>query len=133
MIERKAPMSKMIAAALGLLLVASPALAAAPVPGFQDLESAYAGDATLGTARQSLAAAIPAGTPVADARGALADAGATCKPQHRGGTVERCLIHQYSLADGAADDIRWTILLNEAAGRVDTVSLNRSVDRHGTN
>jgi hypothetical protein len=125
-------MSKMIVAAFGLLL-AAPALAAVPVPGFQDLESAYAGDATLGAARQSLAAAIPAGTPVADARGALTGAGATCKPQRHATNVERCLIHQYSLADGAADDVRWTILLNEAAGRVDTVSLDRSVDRHGTN
>jgi hypothetical protein len=121
-----------LAAALGLLSL--PTLAEAnTAPGFQDLESAYAQDATLSTARQSVAAAIPPGTPVANARDALSGAGAECKPKRHQANVERCLIHQYSLADGAADDIRWTILLNEDAGRVDAVSLDRYVDRHGGN
>lgn len=126
------PKSRTLTAAFCLLSL--PALAhAATAPSFQELESAYAEDATLAIAKQSVAAAIPPGTPVANARDALSGAGAECRPKRHQANVERCLIHQYSLADGAADDIRWTILLNEDGGRVDAVSLDRYVDRHGGN
>lgn len=80
-----------------------------------------------------LAEALPAGTSMQHARAALIQAGASCRTAHGTPGVEHCLIHQYSLADGAADDVRWTILLQDQDGRLGNVSLDRYVDRHGGN
>ncbi len=106
---------------------------AAPVPDFQTLESEYAQDASLNLSRKALLSAIPSGTSFDAAQRALSEAGAQCKPSRRGLGEKRCLVHQYSLADGAADDIRWTILLKGNAGLVSDLSVSRYVDRHGSN
>lgn len=118
-----------------LCATASPVLAQASstVPSWQDLEEDYARDGTIVGAQSQLTMAIPSGTSEQRAVSELGQVGATCKPKHHAQNVERCLIHQYSLADGAADDIRWTVSLNTVAGRVDTISLDRYVDRHGPN
>lgn len=106
---------------------------AGPVPDFRTLEMEYAQDASLTLSRKALSAAIPAGTPRDAAEKALSDAGAQCKPSRRSPDESRCLLHRYSLADGAADDIRWTILLKVNAGLVNDLSVSRYVDRHGSN
>jgi hypothetical protein len=102
------------------------------VPNWQELEDYYAGDGSVHGAQERVTRAIPPGTPTRQAVAALEKAGATCKFKARSQTPERCLIHQYSLADGAADDIRWTVFLGTKAGDVSAISLERYVDRHGS-
>ncbi|MGN6122139.1 MAG: hypothetical protein ACTHOJ_04205 [Sphingomonas oligoaromativorans] len=123
-------------ALLGLACVlvwSSAAVAGVPVPGFRELEGGYAKSGGTGEAERRLAEAIPAGTGVGDAQAMLIGAGATCRNEHRTPDVRHCLFHQYSLADGAADDIRWAVRLDAPGGHVRTVSVDRSVDRHGPN
>ena len=115
----------------GLLALPSVGQAAAPVPGFSELEAQYSHDASLSSARGELAAAIPAGTPVRSAEQSLTNAGAECREKRKTPNVVRCLIHQYSFADRAADDIRWTISLDVFDDSVTGFKLDRYVDRHG--
>jgi hypothetical protein len=113
------------------VLAAGSVMAKASPPDWQQLEQAYQ-DGGTGGARHQILAAIPLGTPMDVALRSLATVGATCK-SHRGDpVVKRCLIHQYSLRDGAADDIRWTITISAPQGRIESLQLDRYVDRHGT-
>jgi hypothetical protein len=128
-------MLKVCAIAVTLCVGVAP-LAAAPihgVPNWPDLESDYARDHNVAGAQQQMAGAIPVGIPVSSAIVALNGAGAECRPDRHAQDAQRCLIHQYSLADGAADDVRWTIHLGTAAGQVSSIALDRDVDRHGSN
>jgi len=113
-------------------LAASSAAALAPLPDWQQLEAYHQQDNGTAMARQGILAALPPGTPVATARAVLIADGATCKASRKRPGVEACLIHQYSLLDGAADDVRWTLTLMEQQGQVTTVLVDRSVDRHGS-
>jgi hypothetical protein len=113
-------------------IAASPAAAFAPLPDWQQLERFHQQDNGTGMARQSILAALPPGTPIATARAALVADGATCRRSRGRPGTEACLIHQYSLLDGAADDVRWTLTLMEEGGQVTTVLVDRSVDRHGS-
>lgn len=109
-----------------------PTLALPPLPDWQQLESYHQQDNGTATAQKSILAALPAGTPVETARAALIADGATCKqPRHRAG-IETCLIHQYSLQDDAADDVRWTLTLMEKQGQVADILVDRAIDRHGS-
>ena len=119
--------------AMSAIVLPAAARADTPVPGWQDLETAYAHDGNVDGAQRQFNAAIPAGSPTPRAVAALGTVGAACKPVRSGQAAERCLIHQYSLADGAADDVRWTVLLHTTAGNVSSISLQRYVDRHGSN
>jgi hypothetical protein len=113
-------------------IIASAALALPPLPDWQQLESDHKQDHGVGIAQQSMITALPAGTPIETARAALIADGASCKHSRNHQAVEKCLIHQYNLGDGAADDIRWTITISAPNGRVEMLKLNRYVDRHGT-
>jgi hypothetical protein len=112
---------------------ASMAVARVPVPDFSELEGSYAQSGATAVAQEHLVQAIPSGMDVDDAQAILIGAGATCRSPRRSPSVRQCLFHQYSLADGAADDIRWTISLDAPGDHVRTISVNRDVDRHGSN
>lgn len=103
------------------------------MPGFWQLESVYGQGGGLVAATSEIGEALPPGTGVAQAQNALRNAGGECKTLKREPGALKCLIHQYSLADGAADDIRWTILMHTEAGVVEDLKVDRYVDRHGTN
>ncbi|WP_454886716.1 hypothetical protein [Sphingomonas oryzagri] len=119
-------------AAFAVAAFAGSALALPPLPDWQQLERYHQQDKGTAIAQRRITAAIPAGTPVEAARAMLLADGASCRPErHRPGT-ETCLIHQYSLLDGAADDVRWTLTLMEDQGRVSDIVVDRSVDRHGS-
>jgi len=117
----------------GLAFAATgPAMALPPLPDWQQLESYHQQDNGTGMAQRSVLAALPPGTSAEAARAALIADGATCRrPRNKPG-VETCLIHQYSLLDGAADDVRWTLTIREDRGQVASILLDRSVDRHGS-
>lgn len=129
-----------IAATTPVSIMAQDAPVAAP--SFWDLESRYPHDAPLGKAqvaaqmnlaRATLDLSVPPGTPVATAEARLQRAGASCRPnRHRAGVV-KCLYHRYDLSDGAADDIRWTVAFQVAGDDVTDLSVDRYVDRHGSN
>ncbi|WBO23281.1 hypothetical protein [Sphingomonas abietis] len=121
------------AVAAMLCMVVTPLKAAPirPVPPWQELEADYARDHGVGGAQAEMLRAIPIGTPLSQAHAMLAEAGADCRPDRPARGMERCLVHRYSLADGAADDVRWTIRLGMASGAVSSISLDRYVDRHG--
>lgn len=110
------------------LLLSAAASAATPLPGWQQLEALHQKDGGTEAARRDIATDIPRGTPLEAARRALVAAGARCR--HKPG-IEHCLIHRYSLADGAADDVRWTVTLRTSRGVVEAIKVDRSVDRHG--
>jgi hypothetical protein len=112
--------------------VAGPAMALPPLPNWQQLESYHQQDHGTRMARHGMLAALPAGTPIETARAALIADGATCKQPRKRAGVEKCLIHQYDLGDGAADDVRWTITISAPQGRIEGLQLDRYVDRHGT-
>lgn len=120
-----------LGAALTLLL-AGAAAAQPPVPDWRHLEMAHEQDGGVQTARARMLAALPIGSSMDTALRSLSTVGATCKPRRGAPDVQRCLIHQYSLLDGAADDVRWTVVISAAKGRVDSLRLDRYVDRHGT-
>jgi hypothetical protein len=110
----------------------SAAMALPPLPDWQQLESYFQQDKSTELARRSILTALPPGTSAAAAREALIADGATCKQRHNKPGVETCLIHQYSLLDGAADDVRWTLTLKEEQGRITAILVDRYVDRHGS-
>ncbi|PXA84850.1 hypothetical protein DMC47_39550 [Nostoc sp. 3335mG] len=118
--------------ACGALLMAGTATAQASPPDWQQLEQAHQQDGGTEGARHEMLAAMPLGTPIDAALRSLTTVGATCKPLRSDPTMRRCLIHQYSLLDGAADDVRWTITLAAPQGRIESLRLDRYVDRHGT-
>ncbi len=110
-------------------------------PSFWDLESRYPHDTRLGKAqdaaqmdlaRATLELSVPVGTPIAAAEAELQRAGANCRTDRHATGVVKCLYHQYDLGDGAADDIRWTVAFRVAADDVADVSVDRYVDRHGS-
>lgn len=118
---------------VGLLAAATPAaLALPPLPDWQQLESDHQQDNGTGMARRDILSALPPGTSAATARSALIADGATCRQRRDRPGVETCLIHQYSLLDGAADDVRWTLTVMEDQGRISSILVDRSVDRHGS-
>ncbi|MDH7639106.1 hypothetical protein [Sphingomonas oryzagri] len=112
--------------------LATPALALPPLPDWQQLEAYHQQDKGIELAQRSVVTALPVGTPVETARAALAADGARCRPARHRPNAETCLIHQYSLLDGAADDVRWTLTLIEDQGRVSGILVDRSIDRHGS-
>jgi hypothetical protein len=119
--------------AIGLAgIAATSAMALPPLPDWQQLESYHQQDSGTGVARRSIVAALPPGTSAAAARTALIADGATCKQPRHGLGIEKCLIHQYSLLDGAADDVRWTITISAPQGQIESLQVDRYVDRHGT-
>ncbi len=125
-----------VPALLYVLLSAGPTFATgteAAMPGFWQLESVYGQGGGLSAASGEIRKALPPGTDIAEAQRVLKDVGGECKTLKREPDALKCLIHQYSLADGAADDIRWTILIRTQAGAVDDLQVDRYVDRHGTN
>lgn len=128
-------MAKGFCVAAMLCAVATPLMAqsAQIAPKWQVLEADYARDHGIAGAQAEMLRAIPVGTPVTQAHARLIDAGAECRPARHSPGAERCLIHQYSLADGAADDVRWTVHLGTASGNVSSIALDRDVDRHGSN
>lgn len=101
-------------------------------PDWWQLEEDYAKTHDITLAQRAIAQAIPLGISSKVAVATLVRDGATCKTERRDASKTRCLIHQYSLADGAADDIRWTIILSDHAGDLNFLSLDRYVDRHGS-
>lgn len=103
------------------------------LPGFWQLEALYQQGGGLAAATDEIRKALPPGTGVAEVQRAVAGAGGDCRLAKRQPGPLKCLIHQYSLADGAADDIRWTILVDMQTGVVDDLRVGRYVDRHGTN
>jgi hypothetical protein len=125
------------------LAAATPAMAIAQVaPSFQDLEARYPRDAPLdktqvaallGQTGSLFGASVPRGTPITIAEARLQAAGATCRADRHATGVVTCLYHQYDLSDGAADDIRWTVALHVASDTVADVTVDRYVDRHGSN
>jgi hypothetical protein len=123
--------TKLISLCLGGALSTS-VIAQPPLPDWYQLEAFHDQDGGIESARNSIVAALPIGTEIDVARSALIADGATCRPKRHQPGVERCLIHQYSLADGAADDVRWTITLSAPTGRVEVLTVNREVDRHGS-
>jgi len=129
-----------IAATTPSLIMARDAPVAAP--SFWDLESHYPHDVQLGKtqvaaqmnlARSTLDLSVPPGTPIATAEARLQRAGASCRMNRHRASVVKCLYHQYDLSDGAADDIRWTVAFQVAADNVTDLSVDRYVDRHGSN
>lgn len=120
---------------LAVGLVVSPAAAAIaqnPFPDWQQLELAHKQDGGTEAARLQMLTALPIGSSLDTALRSLATAGATCKFRRHEPDVKRCLIHQYSLLDGSADDIRWTITISAHNGYIKSLRLDRYVDRHGT-
>lgn len=111
---------------------ASAALALPPLPDWQQLESYHQQDNGTGMAQRSILAALPPRTSAEAAHAALIADGATCKQRRNRPGVETCLIHQYSLLDGAADDVRWTLTLKEDRGQISSILVGRNVDRHGS-
>jgi hypothetical protein len=101
------------------------------LPTWSELEASYDKDGGTEAARQSIVTALPRGMDIDAARNALIADQATCKSNRRKPDVERCLIHQYSLLDGAADDVRWSIDLFASQGRLASITVKREVDRHG--
>lgn len=128
-------MSKCIAILMSVstLLCSSMAIARVPVPDFSELEGSYARSGGTAEVQKQLVEAIPSGMDVGDAQAMLIGAGATCRRNRHFPGVRQCLIHQYSLADGAADDIRWMVNLDAPDAHVRAVSVRRYVDRHGSN
>jgi len=123
----------MIWLAIGLTVpAATAAIAQNPFPDWQQLELAHKRDGGTEAARLQMLAALPIGSPLDPALRSLATVGATCKSRRHEPDVKHCLIHQYSLLDGAADDIRWTITISASRGRIESLRLGRYVDRHGT-
>lgn len=118
--------------AVGLTMSAAAATAQTPLPDWQQLELAHQQDGGTQAARAQLLAALPIGGSLDNAVRSLSTVGATCKPRRHEPDAERCLIHQYSLLDGAADDVRWTISISASQGRIMDMQLDRYVDRHGT-
>jgi hypothetical protein len=102
-----------------------------PVPSFRALEDLYRQDPSLSANRAALARALPIGTPLDAATAKLTGAGAECRPWRKRRDATRCLIHRYSFADRAADDVRWTIALTAPGGRLSGMTVDRYVDRHG--
>lgn len=128
MIARKA----LVLAVAGLLALPAHASEAASVPSFAALEQSYRIDSSTAPAASLLGAALPAGTPLNLAFAALTNAGADCRQEARSSFAARCLIHQYSLEDGAADDVRWTVRLLAQNSRISRIVISRYVDRHGS-
>ncbi len=119
--------------AVGIAVYMPIAVAAqAALPTWSELEASYDKDGGIESARKSIVAALPRGTDIHRARDALIADQATCKTNRRKPDVEHCLIHQYSLLDGAADDVRWSIDLLAPQGRLASITVKREVDRHGS-
>lgn len=108
------------------------AMAQPPLPDWRQLEAYHEQDQGTEAARKSILAALPSGTRIEAVRAALIADGASCRQHPHEPGIAHCLIHQYSLVDGAADDIRWTLTLIAQGGRLKTILVDRYVDRHGS-
>jgi hypothetical protein len=108
------------------------AMAQPPLPDWRQLEAFHERDQGTEDARKNILAALPPGTRIETVRAALIADGASCRQHPHEPGIERCLIHQYSFLDGAADDIRWTLTLVVQGGRLKTILAGRYVDRHGS-
>ena len=68
----------------------------------------------------------------ATAQAVLDRAGARCKPTRRDPQTIRCVHNDVTTIDEAVDDIRWETMLHLVDDKVAGLSVDREVDRHGT-
>ena len=121
-------MSRIVLAMMAVALVASPALAApivvsAPVKSFRSLEFDYQGQTLIDAARRRLAAALPVGTSLEQARAVLHSAGAACD---RGGAEPmHCTANQLEAVEDTLHDVVWTVDVSHADDRVTGISVAR--------
>lgn len=102
------------------------------MPTFRDIEYRYTGDDALPAGREAIMQAIPIGMPAVIAQQILRDAGARCKPMKRDPQTTRCSYNDLTIVDDVAADIQWKVLLHTADDRVTSVSVDREIDRKGT-
>lgn len=115
----------------GLTTVDHAALTSPDMPSFRDIEYRYGGDDALTAGREAIRQAIPHGMPLAVARDMLVRAGARCKAVHHDPQTIRCIYNELTIVDEAVDDIRWKTMLTIVDDRIQNVSVDREVDRHG--
>ena len=82
----------------------------------------------LAIARAALEAAVPPGTGRQDAERRLHAAGAKCKPTAAGD--ETCTYHDVETVDEYLDDITWKVQLTMNDDKVQSLSTDRSWQRH---
>ncbi|WP_019833577.1 hypothetical protein [Sphingomonas sp. PR090111-T3T-6A] len=102
------------------------------MPSFRDIELRYTGEDVLQVGRDAVARAIPIGTSAATAQAVLDRAGARCKPTRRDPQIIRCVHDDVTTVDEAVDDIHWKTMLHVVDDKVASLSVDREVDRHGT-
>jgi hypothetical protein len=102
------------------------------LPSFRDIEFRHTGDEALQAGRDAVTRAIPIGTSAATAQAVLDRAGARCKPTSRDPQTIRCIHNDVTTIDEAVDDIRWETMLHLVDDKVAALSVDREVDRHGT-
>ncbi|WBO20687.1 hypothetical protein [Sphingomonas abietis] len=106
-------------------LLAAPAFAeAAGIPSFRSIEFGPDPAGMVDDVRANLAARLPAGSSIADARALLRGAGAHCRaPKASGGM--RCRYSDIQIQDDIMQDVSWTVNV----GTVDDKVLSFTVTR----
>ncbi len=106
-------------------LAAEPVVVSAPaaIRSFHNLESEYDGDELVDQARARLNAAIPAGTPMTDARLTLKHAGARC--QRGQASLVRCQATSFQLISDSPLEVVWTINVTQQDDRVTGMTVDR--------
>lgn len=111
--------------AAAALMLASQAVAGAPaIASFRQIEFGADPAAMVDTVRADLAARIPAGSAVVDARALLRRAGAHCGTPAADGRV-RCRYSDIHIQDDILQDVRWTVDLQTAGERVVSLAVAR--------
>ena len=96
---------------------------------FETLENDYEWDNDLNKARAMLTRAIPSGSPFWAALDLLENAGARCVGDRQDPQVARCVysdwipVHDYYRAD-----LYWTAVVRLKEGKVETLTLDRTVE-----
>ena len=117
------------------LAAASPAWAdpeSPAMPTFRDIEYRYTDLEALDAGRDAINRAIPIGMPIAMAQHILAKAGARCKPMKRDPQTTRCTYDELNIVDDVAADIQWKAVLRTVDDKVSAVSIEREIDRKGS-
>lgn len=120
--QKFAPLSLAVAA---LALLHGPASAAAPSFGnFGQIEFRSDPAALVGAVRTDLAAQIPSGSSVADARAVLGEAGARCRPAQADGSV-RCRYYGTHFQGDGVEPVSWTVNLSTQGDKVQSFTVVR--------
>ncbi|WBO23267.1 hypothetical protein [Sphingomonas abietis] len=111
-------------AAAGLMLVQQAFAETPAIESFRSIEFEADPASRLPDVRADLAARIPQGSRVADARTLMHDAGAHCRQPATDGRM-RCRYNDLRVQDEILQDVSWTVDFQTTAGTVDSFTVER--------